>query len=445
MAINITPPNFAGTSAIAGRGINNAAITNPGALGLEAYQMMQASKQAAQQQAMQQMQMRQQGEIALRQQQAQRAEQAQQAQYQQGLLGQQAGAQDLQRNAQMMQGQQNAAENAYRQQALAQSGQLGQAGIDVDRQRLFQEAQKVEIAKMMEEKADKLKQKGAFAAFGKISLDRAESPAAAQAVTEEFVKEGLSLGLLDKEQAAQFRKMPIQSRKNTLEYMMMLTDSVGKYKELTEEKKKGPSRRTYNPDGSITEDFADPTAPVATEAMKNIQSGKKILNQFEVIKKGYKPEYFTNLNEAEGWTQAKAERNKGIPVLEQATDLLASVTSGGKSKEERAQALTERKSYFNTVNQTFNAYKKEITGSAAGVAEIEALQKSFINGEVSSSEAEGAIQQIMDRYKSEINTDKQLLNQGVDTKMDSERFTYYRNNPKYKDWSDDKLRRAIGE
>lgn len=415
MPLELQPPNFAALAAMAANGAGSLNLSVPGNLGLQGLQLSQQQREANQRNLLGQMQLRQQGDIALGQQRNQRNELAQQGQYQQGLLAQQAAQLQQQQAAQQQSGLLGQGNLDVARQQLAQQGQLGQAGLDVEKQKLFQIQQAKEIEKLLGEKKEKLEEKGAYAAYVRLALEKAKTPEEAQQIRIDSLKEAVKKGYYTKEEADIASRGPLSQFKSLTEMEAFKNGKAAELKalmEMNKDKTKSGTNLTISPDGTV-EYSSTPTTANVTKAQGDVTARELAEGQFKILEDNYNPEYFTDRNQFGAWLAKHAERKKGIPLAEQTLDFLSSTVLSSKSPEEKAEFLKNRKSYFNTVDQLFNAYKKEITGQSQGIKELEAIKQSFINGEMSPSEFVGGLQQVRDKFKTEANYNKKLLQQGV--------------------------------
>lgn len=465
MALQLNAPNFSGTAAFAGRGAGNLDLTVPGALGLQAIQLNQNREknliEAAlqrQQLAQRQQQIRQQGELALRQQMMERDKL--------GLLSQQNAAElDLKRLGLDQQNRQNMTELDLKRLSLGlqdsqHKDELGLKRTGLEQQdshfqdekalkeaELFQRQQAMEMKNLLEEKKETLKEKGAFASYARLSMEKAQTPEEANQIRAEVLKEALDKGYVSKEEAASAAKSPLSTFKSMLEYKIMQYGKVNEYKSMLEANKpkdKSGVSLEVSPDGTIKYN-QDPAAALKSEAQKDVKSKELALKQLEKVQQGYDPDYFTYKGQADLGASQFAQKAKGTPILESLSEVAASGLTG-KSQEERAKFIENRSKYMNNVDQLFNAYRKEITGAAAGEKEMDMLKKSFLNGDMSPSQFTGALSQIVEKYNSESNFNKDILNKGLDITPKKETntlFNQYRSDPRYKDWSDDKIQRAL--
>jgi hypothetical protein len=416
MALNINAPNLSGLAALAS-GSSNLNLQNPGALGLQAVQMLQQQQIANRNAALERMRMQQTGELALRQQGLDRA----QLEMQQNVANQRAQSEkagmalDARKLGLLQQGQ----EAKLAQQQFNDDRQFGldaaKAGMEQQnkQQDLMFKYQQEEMKKFMADKKEALQEKGAFYSYARTAMDKLESPEEKQQLKLEILKEAQDKGYATKEEAAIATKMPLSTFNSVLESKIINAGMAKQYKDMNPDKKdsKDGTMRITGPGGVVME--YSPLSPGAeTEAQKSVMNKDEVVSQIEKLQKDYNRDYFTYANQAGAAVSAGAEKWKGTPVMEQGSELLASVLTG-KSPKEREAFLAERKSYMNTLGQVFNAYRKEITGAGAGLDEIKRLEQDFANGNMSPSELKGALDQIVTKYKAESDRYKASLKEGI--------------------------------
>ena len=91
----------------------------------------------------------------------------------------------------------------------------------------------------------------------------------------------------------------------------------------------------------------------------------------------------------------------------------------GVPLEEADEAMLKRHTAFTMqTNQLFNVYRKEITGAAAAVQELERLQKAFVNPNMSPSEFESAYGTYMKELKRSMRLRRKFLREGIDVSED---------------------------
>lgn len=433
--MNINAPNFGGLGLAAGN--TNLNLTVPGALGLQAAGIAGTQKNAMldrQQQAF--LQMRQQN--LLRDQMQQQAYASQQG----NATEQQKLAFDQQRLA--AESAQNAGTNDFRERDLAQRGELGRGDIDVRKAAIEQDKMAQTMKTLVEMDKKKLQETGAFAAYGLMALNGAKTPEEANMIRKEILKEAVAKGHRSAEEAAILTKMPLSQAKAAFAQAVIASGQAAEFqaanKTLNPADKSG-IHATFE-DGQLTELSVDPNAAVKSKTQGELMDRQIGLQQLSKIRDEFDPAQMTYAGKAGRGASAIAELSKGIPGVEQATEFAANKLTG-KPADERAAALQTATGYLNSVEQFFNTYRKDITGAAAAEKELERLRASFINSDLSPSQFKGALDQLLSKYTSEAEFKKNVLREGVDTMPRNDLFTQARKDPKYADWSDDKIRRGI--
>lgn len=413
MALNINPPNFAGLSGGGSGAIN---LTVPGALGLQALQLKQAQEEALRKSILERMQIQQQGQLGLGQQNIQRAQLAQQ-----GLLGQQQAVQmqqemEYKNRALQQQGLLGQNEMALKSAEAQQRGQLGQAGLDVEKQKLQQESMHKHLAALMEENKETIKEKGALAAYGLVALKGAKTPEEAQQVREEIVNTAKAKKFISAEDAKALSGSPLSTFTNFLTHQAMTYDGIGKYKDAMDANKEKKSVSGLNAtfeDGNLTSLSVDPTTATKTAAQKDLKDRNEALLELAPIRDEFKAKYFTNKNRLGQWLSKQAEENEGLSVVGNLAETAASKYTG-KTTEERSKDIRESTKYLNSVEQFFNTkYKQPMTGAAVAKDELKTLRQQFLSGDMSPSEFLGAMDQILVKYTSEVEFNKNILKKGL--------------------------------
>ena len=87
---------------------------------------------------------------------------------------------------------------------------------------------------------------------------------------------------------------------------------------------------------------------------------------------------------------------------------------GIEPSELQRQATFKRTQFITGVEQLFNAYRKEITGAAAAVQELDRLKKSFINMDMSPTQFEAAYAQYTEELQRSMRVRRKLLREGFD-------------------------------
>lgn len=90
----------------------------------------------------------------------------------------------------------------------------------------------------------------------------------------------------------------------------------------------------------------------------------------------------------------------------------------GMSSDGQKERLTKWTQFSNQVSQVFNQYRKEITGAAASVQELEQLKQSLINKDQTTTQFRAAYEQFTSKLERAINAKQKLLTQGIDLSSD---------------------------
>ncbi len=441
MAIQINPPNFGGlASSGASGGIPNLSV--PGALGLQGLQIANARRA---------------GNLD-RQQQAQEAYMrnatAQQQLAQQGLLANQANDTAQQQMAQ------SASQYAGNQAAdaaklAAQQGQndrvFGQEEqkIAIDKQRADQEGMAKHMAKLLDMDKKELQSRGAQAAYGLMALKGAKTPEESQQIRTALLQDSVSKKIITPEQAAQAAKAPLSQFTAMLGQELIATGQASEYAAAQKAMNPAADRsgnhiEFYSAEegGGIKEINQDPSAANKTKAQDAVNDRSMALIKLGEMTKNFDPENFTRVAQGKNWISKQAEVNKGLPGIGAATEAAASAVTGQSAKE-RAKAITSFTDYMNEVEQFFNqTYKQPMTGAAVGKEELKNLRSGYLSGDMSPSEFQGGLKQLIRKFAGEKEFNQNFLRKGVDVTPDAA-FEQARKDPRYADRSDEQLRRDI--
>lgn len=138
---------------------------------------------------------------------------------------------------------------------------------------------------------------------------------------------------------------------------------------------------------------ASPTSKTTNDLQGDISSGLNTLNNLKQVAGSYKGAYLTYPG------QARAEVGNKINKL-----------FGSSVDKEFRQGKTK---FVNGIEQMFNQYRKEITGAAASVQELDRLKKSMLNADMSPDEFEAAYQQFDNIVRTSLSLKQQMLAQGL--------------------------------
>lgn len=398
MALNINPPNFGALTALAGNRIGNLSLPIPGSLGVKQAALMM--------QGMNSMLARRQ----MDQQDAARADRMDLANRQMSMM-------DIANR-----------EMSLREKAKAEKSRL--------------EQEKLSMAKLMDEDHKDIQAKGAFATTSRIAMEQAKTPEEAASTKQEIIQEAVANKYLSDDEAKAASQMPISRFKNMLDYKIIQLGKVNDLKSIMssykQERQQG--KVTVRPDGTV-EVNSEPTSSVKTQLQKDVIDRSQALKELAPIREDFRKNYFTFKGQAGLEASKLAEKAEGIPGLEQVANYAArSIT--GKGSDARQQYIHDATSYLNAVERFFQQrYRKPITGAAAAVAELKDLRKSFLSGDMSPSEFQGALDSILQSYAGEKEFKQNVLREGVpvsDADLSATRNAY-----RQKGWTDSQIDAAL--
>lgn len=435
MAIDIQPPNYGALAALAGKSAQ-LNLQSPGALGLQALQQAQANQASLRDDAARQMALQQQGQLGLLANHAQnRALDIQQANQEQQAKMAQAGLNQDQQKMAMQQSQFNAGQNMDQQKLAMQQSQFdaGQSmdqnkldqtslsekdNLDLQNRILAENTAKDQMAKLLADSKQNLQDKGAFASYGLLSMTGAKTPEEAAQIKDEILKEAASKKYMSPEQLKAASQMSISQFTNGLKYNLVQTGTAAEYNAVKD--KQSPTTGTnitFNPDGSLATVTSAPTNAEKTAAQKVVNDRSQALMKLKGMMDNFDPNEFTNMAQANNTLSIAAERNKGIPLVGTALDKAAQYTTG-QNADERAKNISKFTEDMNNIEQFFNqSYKQPMTGAAVGEQELKDLRKGYLSGDMSESQAKGALNQLVKKFVGEKEYNQVMLNKGVDTSV----------------------------
>lgn len=166
---------------------------------------------------------------------------------------------------------------------------------------------------------------------------------------------------------------------------------------------RGGMRFSMGPDGTFTfsqggpgggNAFVAPDKTVGREAQQGVVSGTETLDRLDRILSTYDPKFLTYQGQAQA----------GVAGL---------MDKAGMSSPEQRDLIAKRRKFSQNVNREFNAYRKEITGAAAAVSELEALKEAIINMDLSPTEFESALAEYRRGVARSLRLKRRLLREGV--------------------------------
>lgn len=171
------------------------------------------------------------------------------------------------------------------------------------------------------------------------------------------------------------------------------------------------------PDGRLISVGQQNTKGVNTELQKQIAGDRVILRDLASIRQKFRPDFLTFAGRTDAALSAFNEKAEGIPG-KKALESVPVVGNLLKNSPEERQFLKDRTKFNNEVEQTFNSYRKLITGAAAAVAELDRLQRTFLSGEMSPSQFEAALSTLEEKTARAVQVRQDLVNQGVSLSSD---------------------------
>ena len=158
---------------------------------------------------------------------------------------------------------------------------------------------------------------------------------------------------------------------------------------------------------------------------EKIINATNTLARLDRIKQLVKPEYFTY----QSALSAKFDRVKS--------------KLGGKLSKEDINNIQGRRRLMNNINQEFNQYRKEITGAAAAIAELEMLKESFINEDLSYPEFISAFDEYQMKQRRALEIAQDIVKNGIP--LGSKQFTNAHNEAWNNAWPGDIIEAPNGQ
>lgn len=137
------------------------------------------------------------------------------------------------------------------------------------------------------------------------------------------------------------------------------------------------------------------TKPVVGQMQKDVITGMDAVGRLNEIKKSYDPSMLTYFGKAKNWKNELSSKF-GVQL----------------SPEDKTK-LQKTTVFMNAVEQNFNQYRKEITGAAASVQELDRLKKSMMNADMSPDAFEAAFGFYESEVKRALRLKRALLRQGL--------------------------------
>lgn len=136
-------------------------------------------------------------------------------------------------------------------------------------------------------------------------------------------------------------------------------------------------------------------------------------NNLEDIGDSYATKFLTSGGKYSAYVSKLADKVQDIPLVGSFADIVAKNTTG-LDKKEREGFITEYTSFVNKAEQTFQKYRKAITGAQASDREIKMLREIFLNPDMSPTEFKSSLQTLYQSVGEEQDINKKVLREGVD-------------------------------
>lgn len=399
MPIQPNPGNFGGLAELAGSRIGNLGLEVPGS---DAWRRWQAEQSVRQQD---------------------------QAQLQKGLLSfLESGKQDRQ-----LQQEQALKERAM---SLQERQQAQQSGIDERKMILMETAQKEQaalqsqklaMAKLLNEKAERINSMGSFAAQARLAMEQVGTPEEAKALRTEILADAVKEGYIQKSESQSLNKMPLSRFKSALDFKILQLGKVNDYQRLMGSKKETKSS-----------DPSELTPSTKTTLQKDVIDRDQALRELAPIRANFKKEYLTAGGQGTKWASEWADYLQDVPVVGKLANAGAELATG-KNKEQREQFIQDSTKYLNSVERFFQQrYRKPITGAQAALDELKELRKSFLSGNMSPAQFQGALDGIVQGYTSEAEFKQNVLSKGMPDQLEATRKFY-----REKGWTDEEINHQL--
>ena len=154
-----------------------------------------------------------------------------------------------------------------------------------------------------------------------------------------------------------------------------------------------------NPDGTVTQIGGGQTG-LGRKAQGQLESGiisnTELLDLTDSVAESFNPDFLTYKGQGEQFFSRQSEK------------------LGVELPEVRKEFLKNRTQFVTKTERLFNAYRKEITGAAAAVQELDRLKKSFLNTDQSPSEFEATLSSYQDELKRTLRLRNKILREGFD-------------------------------
>ena len=311
--------------------------------------------------------------------------------------------------------------NALGEQVTAQKMQMAQQQHDLSQQRTKQlmAQTSANMARSSEQDAIK-KELGMVDVLFKFS-DRADTPEKWRALTERMKKiygpdsvQGFedfsmrpnTLQMLGKHKTTLMKNLEAAGfQPGTEAYQQQMRQSIVKdnrpssvkeaeyYNSLPE----GDPRREYmKASASKSPEPFKPTKKSTNDLQKRIIDSQSMLTRLDKVRNSYNEDYLTVTGKLYGMGVNIADR---LPTRDFLND---------------KDFIRGRTKFDNEVEQIFNQYRKEITGAAAAIQELERLKQSLLNKDMTPTQFEASYEQFRSTIEDSMKISQTMLQRGID-------------------------------
>lgn len=173
---------------------------------------------------------------------------------------------------------------------------------------------------------------------------------------------------------------------------------------------KGKTSLSVNPEtGEITFEqgvgaggVQEPVKSMVTALQKGLEADYGNLDKVNDIIGQYKPEFLTYKGRGEAFFAELKDKAQGLGI--------------GEITPNQKEMLQNRTNFVQSINKLFNSYRKEITGAAASVQELESLKKAMLNEDLSPSQFEAVSVKFRSELQRSVRLRRKLLREGFDTR-----------------------------
>jgi hypothetical protein len=192
-----------------------------------------------------------------------------------------------------------------------------------------------------------------------------------------------------------------------------------------------------------------PAAATTADLQKKVNTEGQMLNTLNDLSGTFRDKYFTQFGKYSKWASEESDKLKDLPVAGGIADSLAQATTG-MDKPTREQYINDSTQYLHSAGQMFQSYIQSLAGSRVSQERIDAFEKLFANPSMSPVEYKAGITQLLRDISKEKGLNDNILLKGINITpgappgvVANPLFSQYRQDPAYKDWSDEKIQRAL--